>query len=125
MLHRLIVKVTKFQLLPPKRLGTVAKNILGGHDAPMSNRVNIRHHQNHPPCCHFRHQLGKFRRRNLLFHHQKLFFYHQNLLFHHQKLFFHHKNLLFHHQNLGVVRAILTGGAILISCVSSFRNCRD
>ena len=39
--HRLILKVTKFQLSPPKRLGTVVKNILGGHDAPppMSNRV--------------------------------------------------------------------------------------
>ena len=30
MLHRLILKVTKFQLLPPKRLNTVVKNILGG-----------------------------------------------------------------------------------------------
>ena len=39
--HRLILKVTKFQLPPPKRLGTVVKNILGGHHAspPMSNRV--------------------------------------------------------------------------------------
>ena len=27
MLHRLILKVTKFQLPPPKRLGTVVKNI--------------------------------------------------------------------------------------------------
>ena len=34
MLNRLILKVTKFQLPPPKRLGTVAKNILGGHHAP-------------------------------------------------------------------------------------------
>ena len=33
MLNRLMVKVTKFQLLPPKRLGTVVKNILGGHHA--------------------------------------------------------------------------------------------
>ena len=41
MLNRLILKVTKFQLPPPKRLGTVVKNILGGHDGPpMSNRVN-------------------------------------------------------------------------------------
>ena len=39
MLHRSILKVTKFQLPPPKRLGTVGKNILGGHHAPMSNRV--------------------------------------------------------------------------------------
>ena len=30
MLNRLILKVTKFQLPPPKRLGTVVKNILGG-----------------------------------------------------------------------------------------------
>ena len=28
--HRLILKVTKFQLPPPKRLSTVVKNILGG-----------------------------------------------------------------------------------------------
>ena len=30
MLHRLTLKVTTFQLPPPKRLDTVAKNILGG-----------------------------------------------------------------------------------------------
>ena len=36
MLHILILKVTKFQLPPPKRFGKVVKNILG---APMSNRV--------------------------------------------------------------------------------------
>ena len=36
MLHRLILKVTKFQLPPPKRLSTVVKNIFM---APMSNRV--------------------------------------------------------------------------------------
>ena len=41
MLHRLILKVTKFQLPPPKRLGTVVKNILGGYHAPMSNRVKV------------------------------------------------------------------------------------
>ena len=35
--HRLILKVTKFQLPPPKRFGTVVKNIFGGHHA-------------HPPC---------------------------------------------------------------------------
>ena len=42
MLNRLILKVTKFQPPPPKRLGTVVKRILGGHHAPppMSNRVN-------------------------------------------------------------------------------------
>ena len=34
MLNRLILKVTKFQLPPPKRLGTVVKNILGGHQGP-------------------------------------------------------------------------------------------
>ena len=40
--HRLILKVIKFQLPPPKRLGTVVKNILGSHHGPppMSNRVN-------------------------------------------------------------------------------------
>ena len=32
--HRLILKVTKFQLPPSKRLGTMVKNILGGHHAP-------------------------------------------------------------------------------------------
>ena len=41
MLHRLMLEVAKFQLPPPKRLGTVVKNILGGHHAPppMSNRL--------------------------------------------------------------------------------------
>ena len=40
MLHRLILKVIKFQIPPPKRLSTVVKNILGVHHAPpMSNRV--------------------------------------------------------------------------------------
>ena len=40
MLNRLILKVTKFQLPPPMRLGTVVKNILwGAIMAPMSNRV--------------------------------------------------------------------------------------
>ena len=34
MLNRLILKVIKFQLPPPKRLGTVVKNILGGHHGP-------------------------------------------------------------------------------------------
>ena len=32
--HRLLLKVTKFQLPPTKRLGTVVKNIFGGHHAP-------------------------------------------------------------------------------------------
>ena len=40
MLNRLILKVTKFQLPPAKRLGTVVKNILRDHHGPMSNRVN-------------------------------------------------------------------------------------
>ena len=34
MLNRLILKVTKFQLPPTKRLGTVVKNILGAIMAP-------------------------------------------------------------------------------------------
>ena len=34
MLHRLILKVTKFQLPPQKRFGTVVKNILGGPSWP-------------------------------------------------------------------------------------------
>ena len=34
MLNRLILKVTKFHLPPPKRLGTVVKNILGDHHGP-------------------------------------------------------------------------------------------
>ena len=34
MLHRLILKVTKFQLPPPKRWDTVAKNIVGGYHGP-------------------------------------------------------------------------------------------
>ena len=40
--NRLILKVTKFQLPPAKRLGTVVKNILGAiiSPPPMSNRVN-------------------------------------------------------------------------------------
>ena len=40
MLHRLILKVTKFQYNPPKRLTTVGKNILWAIMPPMSNRVN-------------------------------------------------------------------------------------
>ena len=42
MLNRLILKVTKFQLPPPKRLGTVLKNVFGAIMPPptqMSNRV--------------------------------------------------------------------------------------
>ena len=49
MLDRLMLRITKFQLLPSKHLSTVVKNILflgeggggGGHHAPpMSNSVN-------------------------------------------------------------------------------------
>ena len=41
MLHRLILKVTKFQLLPLKRLSTVVNDIffLGGGGGRLSNRV--------------------------------------------------------------------------------------
>ena len=40
-LHRLILKVTKFQLSSPNRFSTVVKNIWGGASwPPMSNRVN-------------------------------------------------------------------------------------
>ena len=42
MLHRLILKVTKFQLPPRKRLGTVIKNILGAIMTLMSNGVKGR-----------------------------------------------------------------------------------
>ena len=45
MFHRLMLKVTKFQLPSPKRSGTVVENILGDHHVlpppQMSNRVNI------------------------------------------------------------------------------------
>ena len=43
MLHRLILKVTEFQLPPPKRLSTVVEKIFfGGHNGPpMSNRVKF------------------------------------------------------------------------------------
>ena len=34
MLNRLTLKVNKFQLPPPTRLGTVVKDILGGHHGP-------------------------------------------------------------------------------------------
>ena len=42
MLHRLILKVTKFQLSPHKRLSTVVKNILGGHRARHPYQVGLR-----------------------------------------------------------------------------------
>ena len=51
MLQRLILKITKFQLPPPKRLSTVVKNILGAiMPPPMSNRVKdtpLRHFTSH------------------------------------------------------------------------------
>ena len=41
MRHRLILKVTKFHLPPTKGLGTVVKNILGGHHAPPPPQCQI------------------------------------------------------------------------------------
>ena len=35
MLHRLILKVTKFQRPPPTRLSAVTKNIFGGPSCPL------------------------------------------------------------------------------------------
>ena len=49
MLNRSILKVIKFQLLPPKRLGTVVKNIFflgGGIKSPKSNGVKTIKMQN-------------------------------------------------------------------------------
>ena len=40
--HRLILKVTKFQLPPPKRLGTVVKNILGGASCPPPCQIGLK-----------------------------------------------------------------------------------
>ena len=41
MLHRLMLKVTNFQLPTPKCFSTVVKNIFGGHHGPpMTNKVN-------------------------------------------------------------------------------------
>ena len=41
MLNRLILKVTKFLLPPPKRLGTLVKNILGGHQPPPPCQIGL------------------------------------------------------------------------------------
>ena len=41
MLHRLILKATKFQLPPPKRLVTVEKKLGGIMPTHMSNRVKM------------------------------------------------------------------------------------
>ena len=41
MLHRLILKVTKFQLPPSKRLGTVVKNILGASCPPPPCQIGL------------------------------------------------------------------------------------
>ena len=43
MLNRLILKVTKFQLPPPKRLGTVVKNIFGGYHALPPCQIGLRY----------------------------------------------------------------------------------
>ena len=45
MLHRLILKVNKFQLPPSQRLATVVQNSLGDIIPPMSNRVKDRNRQ--------------------------------------------------------------------------------
>ena len=45
MLNRLILKVIKFQLRPPKRLGTVIKNILGGMPPPPC-QIGLRQNSN-------------------------------------------------------------------------------
>ena len=42
MRNRSILKVTKFQLHPPKRLGTVVKNILGGHQGPLPCQIGLK-----------------------------------------------------------------------------------
>ena len=42
MLHRLIVKVTVFQLPPPKPLSTVVKNILGASIPPPPKQIRLR-----------------------------------------------------------------------------------
>ena len=41
MLNRLILKITMFELPPPKRLGTVVKNILGGHHGPPPRQIGL------------------------------------------------------------------------------------
>ena len=44
MLHRLILKVKKFQLPPPNRLSTVVKNMSGAIMPPhVTDRVNVIH----------------------------------------------------------------------------------
>ena len=55
MLNRLILKVTKFQLPPPKRLGTVVKNISW---PPMSSRVNQTSQSHSPAARSFIQKLG-------------------------------------------------------------------
>ena len=42
MLHRLISKITKFQLPPPKRLSIVVKNILGAIMPPPPCQVGLK-----------------------------------------------------------------------------------
>ena len=41
MLNGLILKVTKFKLPRPKHLGTVVKNILGGHHRIKEDKVKF------------------------------------------------------------------------------------
>ena len=50
MLHRLIVKVTKFQFPAPKRMGTVVKNILWDHHAPPPCQIGSVHVPNFGGC---------------------------------------------------------------------------
>ena len=39
--HRLILKVTKFQLPPPKRLSTVVKNIFWGEGGEGARQIGL------------------------------------------------------------------------------------
>ena len=41
MLHGSMLKVTKFQVPPPKRFGRVIKNILGGHHASPPCQIGL------------------------------------------------------------------------------------
>ena len=55
-LNRLILKVTKFQLPPLKRLGTVVKNILGGH-APC--QIGLKYYGGHQSEKHWQNHSTK------------------------------------------------------------------
>ena len=54
MLNRLMLKVTKFQVPPPKRLGTVVKNILGSSWPPPPFQIELTGIRFHGPtsCLH-------------------------------------------------------------------------